>query len=175
MAAVAKRWTPEEDALLEAHRGSAMDKSIVERLAVQLGRSPASIRSHMQLPTRRARDARLRLVADNAPKVTEEYPELPPPVFVIRERAIRLSIVPKTVTQAALRDPPSGYSALATKMRKLSVQDALEICALHDGTRRGIADLALIYSTTTYMIEKVISGEFFDRLDPRNPNYREGL
>jgi hypothetical protein len=118
-----KRWTEAEIVYLDEHRHTRT----AQQIADHLGRSYQSVNGRMQKDYARRRSANIR--AELGPRVPMDI-EFVPPAFVLHERQVRASIPRTTVTQVIFADPVEGYSALDTKVRKISVQDALEICAL---------------------------------------------
>lgn len=159
-AAAAKRWTPDELSVLEARQKANVHP---ETIAKELGRTVSSVVNRIYNPNKRRSEARARQ-AHHDIRVQHEYAEFPPPPYVLREREIRLNIEPTSVTQVMFADPLEGYSALDNKARKISVQDALEICALHTGKRGDIMNLAATYHVSTSTIQQILNGTFFDRL-----------
>jgi hypothetical protein len=98
----------------------------------------------------------------------QENPEARPPEYVLRERSIRRRLNPTTHTAKVCGDPLPGYSHLDTLHHFISVQDALEICALYSGHPGEIVALAVMYEVSDRLIQQVISGDWFDHLLPKN-------
>jgi hypothetical protein len=159
MTAAARRWTPSEILLFEKRRAEKVD---LNTIAVELGRSLGSVTMRGQISNVRKCQRRLREL--DAGRVAAEAQYVVPPSYVMRERQIRLSIPSTSSTQVFFADPVDGYSALASKRRKISVQDALEICALYNGSRGEIVALAATYGITSKTIRSILNGEFFERL-----------
>lgn len=164
MKATAKRWTAFEINLLEARRAQ---KVAPKAIAEELGRSVSSVTMRCQINNVRKCQRRLRLI-DSEPRQQVEVQWVVPPQYVRREREIRLSIPAQSVTQLIFSDPVEGYSALANKNRKISVQDALEICALNTGKPDDVQSLARAYGISHMTIRQILDGSFFDRLLPSN-------
>lgn len=158
-AATAKRWTPAEINLFDQRQAEKVD---LKSIALELGRSLGSVTMRGQL--RNVRKCQQRLREHNFARIQIEPQFVVPPVYVRRERDIRLSIPSTSVTQVIFADPVEGYSALHTKRRKISVQDALEIRALYTGKRGEIIALAGAYQISPHTISLILSGEFFERL-----------
>ncbi len=164
MAAAAKRWTAFEINLLKVRREQKVAPKII---AEELGRSVSSVTMRCQIDNVRKCQRRLRVI-DSEPRQQVEVQWVVPPQYVRRERDIRLSIPAQSVTQLIFSDPVEGYSALANKSRKISVQDALEICALYTGKASDIQSLAQAYGISHMTIRQIIDGSFFERLLPRD-------
>lgn len=169
-AAAARRWTPSEISVLTKRTAEKIDPSLI---AAELGRTLSSIVNRVQRPNKRRAETRLRALFNVAPREQEPAQHVVPPVYVRRERDIRLSIPSTSVTQVIFADPVEGYSALATKARKISVQDALEICALYTGLPGDISDLARTYEITPFTIRQILNGSFFEKLLPSRLSRRE--
>lgn len=160
MTAAARRWTPSEILLFEKRRAEKVD---LNTIAAELGRSLGSVTMRGQISNVRKCQRRLREL--DAGRVALEAQYVVPPAYVMRERQIRLSIPSTSSTQVFFADPVDGYSALASKRRNnISVQDALEICALYNGARGEIVALAATYRITSKTIRSILNGEFFERL-----------
>lgn len=159
MTAAARRWTPSEISLYEERRAQKVDNKTI---AAELGRSLTSVVMRGQRGSVRASQKRIRELYET--RISLEPQFVVPPAYVKRERSIRLSIPPISTTQVVLADPVEGYSALDSKRRHISVQDALEICALHTGRRGEKYALASTYAVSVRTIEVILSGEFFERL-----------
>lgn len=166
-----RRWTPVELSVLERRRAEKVSPRLI---AEELGRTLSSVTMRCQIDNVRKCQRRIR---ETREPVRENYDDdvrsVVPPVYVRRERDIRLSIPAVTVTQVVFADPVEGYSALATKSRKISVQDALEICALRPGLVGGDAELARMYEVSILTIRRILNGSFFERLLP-SPYLRAG-
>jgi GcrA cell cycle regulator len=160
VAHVGSRWTKAEMGILTERLAAGVHE---RDIAVELGRSEASVHCKVQRPNIRKSQQRLSEMFQ-ATRPQLDMPEDPPPEYVLHEREIRLSIPRTTVTQVQFRDPLSGYSARDAKARGLSVQDALEICSLHSGDRGEIDQLAKAYDVTRQTITSVLNGSFFDRI-----------
>ena len=163
MAAIAqKRWTKAEVNLFDLRRAAEVPTRLI---AEELGRSFCSVHARVQRPNTKKHRERMRAL--EAPeRIVEEPIEPPPPAYVLRERDIRLSIPATSLTQVQFRDPVEGYSALASRARNISVQDALEICALYTGKRGEFVALADIYGISRSSVESIINGSFFEKLIP---------
>jgi hypothetical protein len=161
-AAIQKRWTPHELNVLDQRRDAGVAPRFIAR---ELHRSVASVVNRIQRPYKRRLAAKLRErcgLPDRRVQFEPQY--VAPPPYVLRERVIRYSIPQTSLTQMVFHDPVAGYSALAAKARKLSVQDALEICALYTGKRGEIITLAASYSVSPAMVSRVLGGQFFESL-----------
>lgn len=96
--------------------------------------------------------------------------QVAPPRYVLKEREIRRQIPPASFTAKMFGDPLPGYSGKDNMRRRISVQDALEICALYNGKPAEIIALARSYKVSEATIYSVVRGEWFDRLLPRKDN-----
>lgn len=170
-ASAQKRWTPIELGVLEKRRA---EKVPLKLIAQELGRTVKSISMRVHIKSVRKCQRRLRLDNEPTRKQAEiEVQWVVPPTYVRRERDIRLSIPATSVTQVIFADPVEGYSALATRVRKISVQDALEICALYRGLPGEVSQLARDYNVTVFTVRKILDGSFFERLLPRRDTRHE--
>jgi hypothetical protein len=162
VAAVQRRWQPYEIDLLDRRRAECVSPLTI---AEELGRTLPSVMTRIDIDSRRRTRARRRgEVAQEPTRIQIEPQYVAPPAYVLRERVIRYSIPQTSLTQMVFRDPVNGYSALASKARKLSVQDALEICALYTGKRGEMITLAASYSVSPAMVSRVLGGQFFESL-----------
>lgn len=169
MAATAhKRWSESEIAYLEEHRYVVP----VKEMAIKLGRSVQSVHGRMVKDYARRRSATIRTEVGARTPIEIEM-EVVPPAYVLHERKVRRSIPATSVTQVQFSDPIDGYSALDAKVRKISVQDALEICALYNGKHGEIVALAATYGVSVGTIRTILDGSFFDRLVPSKVVPRE--
>lgn len=157
-AAVQRRWKPHEIGLLARRREERVEPVCI---AEELGRTLGSVMTRINIDNRRRHRARQH---QEPTRIQIEPQYVAPPAYVLRERVIRYSIPETSLTQRVFHDPVAGYSALASKARKLSVQDALEICALYTGKRGEIITLAATYSISVTMIQRVLDGSFFETL-----------
>lgn len=160
---VQRRWTPVELSVLERRRAEKVSPKLI---AEELGRTLSSVTMRCQIDNVRKCQRRLREEMPKVPETDDHFARVVPPTYVRRERTIRLSIPPTSVTQTVFADPVEGYSALANKARKISVQDALEICALRPGLVGGDAELARMYDVSVFTIRRILDGSFFERLLP---------
>lgn len=160
MAVVQRRWTPPELSVLDARRKAGVS---AKAIAAELGRTRQSVITRMYIDNRRRHRARQH---QEPTRIQIEPQYVAPPPYVLRERVIRYSIPQTSVTQMVCRDPVAGYSALDSKARNLSVQDALEICALYTGKTGEMVALAKAYGVSREAISKILDGSFFERLLP---------
>lgn len=168
-ASTQRRWTPFEINLLNIRRAEKVEP---KRIAEELGRTLSSVTMRCQIDNVRKCQRRLRQEsAVNREQVEVQW--VVPPPYVRRERDIRLSIPAVSVTQLIFADPVEGYSALASKARKITVQDALEICASHTGLPSDAARLAREYGVSLMTIRKIVDGSFFERLLPHRDRRQE--
>ncbi len=161
MAATARRWTPSEISLYETRQAQSVHPKLI---ALELGRTVGAVIMRGQAANVRKCRERLHDQFDVAAYIQEATQYVVPPAYVRRERDIRLSIPSSSVTQMLLADPVDGYSALATKARTISVQDALEICAQSTGKKGEITRLAAAYGVSVDTVRSILNGAFFDKL-----------
>jgi hypothetical protein len=159
-AAIQNRWTP-----ADKRKYAALVKAGVEPviIAKRLRRTLISIVNRGQIENKRRWRARQH---QEPTRIQIEPQYVAPPAYVLRERVIRYSIPQTSLTQMVFHDPVAGYSALASKARKLSVQDALEICALYTGNRGEIVTLAASYGVSQPTVSRILDGSFFESLLP---------
>lgn len=167
-ATAARRWTPFEISVLDKRTIEKVDPSLI---AAELGRTISSVVNRVQRPNKRRFDIASRAALPTY--VQEDTQYVVPPPYVRRERDIRLSIPAVTVTQVIFCDPVEGYSALASRSRRISVQDALEICAIYTGLPGDISRLSHEYKVSTTTIRLIIDGSFFERLLPHRDRRNE--
>lgn len=161
-ASAQQRWTPSEISLFEKRIAEKVD---LETIAAELGRTVGSVRMRGQIDNVRKCQRRYREDNESLRRHVEvEVQWVVPPTYVRRERDIRLSIPSTSVTQVIFADPVEGYSALASRARKISVQDALEICALYTGARGQVTQLAREYNVSDMTVKRILDGSFFERL-----------
>lgn len=166
-----RRWTPVELSVLAARRAQKVPPKLI---AQELGRTVSSVTMRCQIENVRKCQRKLRLDNESTRKQADiEVQWVVPPTYVRRERDIRLSIPATSVTQVIFADPVEGYSALATRVRKISVQDALEICALYRGLPGDVSELARDYNVSVYTVRRILDGSFFERLLPRRDTRHE--
>jgi hypothetical protein len=158
-----KRWTPVELRILETRRAQKVEPKMI---AEELGRTINSVVMRCQIDNRRRWRARQH--RDEPARVQIEAQYVAPPAYVTRERDIRLSIPRRSATAVVFCDPVEGYSGLETRFRKISVQDALEICAMSTGDRTEIAEFAKAYFVSPFTIKSILSGDFFELLLPKS-------
>jgi len=169
-----KSFSLDEDATLRRRLGQGAKIAIVAR---EMGRARSSIFARWNDLKRRDRAAINH--ASQPSKLSWAYElgylTVPPPDYVLRERAIRLTIPPASLGAQLMGDPLPGYSARDNKRREVSVQDALEICALHSGAPGDTITLAKNYGVDQRTIQQIVSGNFFDQLIPSHLQFREWL
>jgi hypothetical protein len=159
-AAIPNRWAPAEKRRYAAFVKAGVEPKVIAR---KLGRSLNAVINHGQLDNKR----RWRARQHREPSRIQFEPQyVAPPPYVLRERLIRYSIPQTSLTQMVFHDPVAGYSALASKARKLSVQDALEICALYSGNRGEMVTLAASYGVSQPTVSRILDGSFFESLLP---------
>ena len=61
---------------------------------------------------------------------------------------------------------------LFKQLRHISVQDALEICALYTGRTGDILTLAATYKISQPTVARIVDGEWFEQLLPRRQGFR---
>ena len=123
---------------------------------------------------KRANDARYREAYKGVAYLDQtEMQAPPPPRYVLKEREIRRRIPPASFTAKTFGDPLPGYSGKDNVRRKLSVQDALEICSLHTGRRGEVITLAASYRVSRTTILNVLDGSWFDHLLPSSPKFSD--
>lgn len=155
MGAARRKWTEEETATLISRK-----REPYEVLAEALGRPIGSVKARCNLLGLRPKQSeRIPLPLDSAVQV---------PAVCIYERSIRYRIPPANLAAATFGDPKPGYTACDNNARKLSVQDAIEIGALYSGHPGDVIALAATYRTSTYTVEEIISGVWFDKLLPEH-------
>jgi hypothetical protein len=158
------RWAAHEIAVLENRKAAKADPRSV---ASELGRTLQSVLYRWNIGRHRVRNARLRAAFGPPPPRADLDDYIRPPNYVLREREIRRAIPRTSITQVMFSDPVQGYSALDNKVRRISVQDALEICSLHNGEYGGQLALAKTYRVSPKIVREILDGSFFDRLLPR--------
>lgn len=169
-AAAHRRWTSIEIAALEQMQAAKVAKP---QIAAALGRTEASVQARIDV--RRKSESARRLLGAGRGRIHDckETSEPPPPPFVIRERAIRGLIDPVSYSAKVFGDPLPGYSGKDNKQRHLSVQDALEICALYNGRQGEMVALAASYGVEFGVIKRIIDGSWFNQLLPSNLRFKE--
>lgn len=176
MVATAHRpaWTAEEIAIFNARVLAGVQ---AHRIADELGRTVNAVVSRKRLSTpsyaRRRAEAAVRRMREQQVAIENGQPV--PPLFVLHERNIRCQIRPASTVAALMGDPRPGYTAKDTKRRKLSVQDAIEICDAYSGQRGDIAAMSRAYRVRDETIKSIISGDWFDRLLPTSPTFDSEL
>lgn len=169
---IRRPWLGHEDATIKRRVNEGAN---LAQIARELGRPEGSIHRHWKDIKRRDRGTILH--ASQPSKLSWAYElgyiQIPPPDYVLRERAIRLAIPPASLSAELLGDPLPGYSARDSKARDLSVQDALEIRALHSAAAGDTITLAKNYGVDQRLIVSVLNGSFFDRLIPSHVHFRE--
>jgi hypothetical protein len=166
-------WTAEQ---IETFDERVREGVQIRLIADELGKSVNAINSRKRLATpshaRRKAEAAARRMREQ-PALNPDHPI--PPVFVLHERNVRCQIKPASTVAAVMGDPKPGYTAEDTKRRRLSVQDAMEICASWTG---GVGELAAVcrrYRISELTVQAIISGEWFDRLLPSHPLFNPEL
>lgn len=156
MGAARRKWEDWEIDLLTKHDS--------ETVAQMTRRSLSSVVNRIQLKNKRGYYTGARTV-----HIPVDDVQIPP--YCLHERAVRWRIPPANLSAATFGDPKPGYTAHDNNCRRLSVHDAIEICALHNGKPGETIALAAMYRTSEGTIQDILNGSWFDRLLP--PHMRD--